>query len=98
MVQAIPVPTRSGPHVSPLADAHGIRRSRHRAPRAGRGTVRALVGIRLMRLEDRLKAQARALGFDLVGMTQLGPPETAPMFDEWIARGFAGEMSYLERG
>lgn len=49
-------------------------------------------------LEERLKAQARVLGFDLVGVTRLGPAETAPMFDDWIARGFAGEMSYLERG
>lgn len=52
----------------------------------------------MMQIEERLKAQARALGFDLVGVTRLGPAETAPMFDDWIGRGFAGEMSYLERG
>ena len=51
-----------------------------------------------MRLEEGLKAQARALGFDLVGVTRLGPAETAPMFEEWLARGFAGEMAYLGRG
>lgn len=51
-----------------------------------------------MRIEERLKSQARALGFDLVGVARLGPAETAPLFDEWLARGFAGDMSYLERG
>jgi epoxyqueuosine reductase len=51
-----------------------------------------------MRIEESLKSRARALGFDLVGIARLGPAETAPMFDEWIARGFAGDMAYLERG
>ncbi|MEX1186083.1 MAG: tRNA epoxyqueuosine(34) reductase QueG [Gemmatimonadaceae bacterium] len=51
-----------------------------------------------MRIEDSLKSRARALGFDLVGIARLGPAETAPMFDEWVARGFAGDMAYLERG
>jgi epoxyqueuosine reductase len=50
------------------------------------------------RLEDRIKAQARELGFDLVGITELGPVDTAVHFDEWIAAGYAGDMGYLERG
>ena len=48
-------------------------------------------------LETRLKAQAFGLGFDLVGITRLGPADTASAFDEWLARGFAGEMDYLPR-
>ena len=51
-----------------------------------------------MSVEDSLKARARELGFDLVGITKLGPAVTAPIFDEWVARGFAGDMAYLERG
>ena len=51
-----------------------------------------------MKLEERLKSQARALGFDLVGIARLGPAETAPAFDEWLSREFAGEMAYLARG
>ena len=47
-------------------------------------------------LESRLKAHAHGLGFDLAGFTTLGPAETAAEFDAWLARGFAGEMSYLE--
>jgi Uncharacterized Fe-S protein len=49
-------------------------------------------------LEAQIKARAHALGFDLVGITRLGEAESSPRFDEWIARGFAGEMEYLERG
>lgn len=51
-----------------------------------------------MKLEERLKAQARTLGFHLVGIARLGPAETAPLFEEWLSRGFAGDMSYLPRG
>jgi epoxyqueuosine reductase len=49
-------------------------------------------------LEHHLKAQAYALGFDLVGIARLGPAETADAFEEWIGRGYAGEMHYLPRG
>jgi len=45
-----------------------------------------------------VKAHAYALGFDIVGIAALGPAETAPAFDEWIGRGYGGEMAYLERG
>jgi epoxyqueuosine reductase len=45
-----------------------------------------------------VKAQAYGLGFDLVGITPLGPAESAPAFEAWLARGHAGEMSYLARG
>ncbi|HEX7547017.1 MAG TPA: tRNA epoxyqueuosine(34) reductase QueG, partial [Gemmatimonadaceae bacterium] len=42
-------------------------------------------------------AQALRLGFDLAGVTSLGLPDTAREFDAWLARGYAGEMHYLER-
>jgi epoxyqueuosine reductase len=44
-----------------------------------------------------VKAQAYGLGFDLVGVATLGPAETAGAFDDWVARGYAGEMDYLPR-
>jgi epoxyqueuosine reductase len=47
--------------------------------------------------EDRLKQQARALGFELVG---IAPATLADGFDRlraWLARGFAGEMAYMHR-
>ena len=49
-------------------------------------------------LEDLVKAQAYGLGFDLVGITSLGPMETADAFDAWIEKGYAGDMDYLPRG
>jgi epoxyqueuosine reductase len=49
-------------------------------------------------LEERIKAQAYGLGFDLAGITRLGPAETAHAFDDWLARGYAGDMEYLPRG
>jgi epoxyqueuosine reductase len=48
-------------------------------------------------LSELIKAQAYGLGFDLVGITTLGPAETAPMFEDWISHGYAGEMGYMER-
>ena len=44
------------------------------------------------------KAHAFALGFDLAGITALGPADTANAFDEWIDAGRSGEMTYLARG
>jgi epoxyqueuosine reductase len=49
-------------------------------------------------ITERLKAQAFGLGFDLAGVTTLGPAETAPAFEEWVANGYAGDMDYLPRG
>lgn len=49
-------------------------------------------------IEGRIKAQAYGLGFDLVGITTLGPAESASAFEDWLAKGYAGEMDYLARG
>jgi epoxyqueuosine reductase len=49
-------------------------------------------------IEQLIKSRAIGLGFDLAGIAKLGAAETAPMFEEWLARGYAGEMAYLERG
>jgi len=48
-------------------------------------------------IEQLIKAQAYGLGFDLVGITDLGPAANAAAFDEWLARGYAGEMAYMAR-
>ena len=48
-------------------------------------------------LEDSVRAQAYGLGFDLVGITTLGSMETAPYFDAWLERGYAGDMHYLPK-
>lgn len=49
-------------------------------------------------LEQLIKAQAYGIGFDLAGITSLGPADTADEFERWISRGYAGDMEYLQRG
>jgi len=46
---------------------------------------------------QRIKAQAYALGFDLAGITRLGPMATFPAFERWLERGQSGEMGWLRR-
>jgi epoxyqueuosine reductase len=50
----------------------------------------------VLTLEERLKAEAYGLGFDLVGITTLGEPATRAHFDAWLAAGYHGEMAYLD--
>ena len=47
---------------------------------------------------DEIKRKARELGFELSGVAPLGPSPEAEFYPEWLSRGFAGEMHYLERG
>ena len=44
------------------------------------------------------KAHAFALGFDLVGVAELGPADTAAAFEEWVSAGHAGTMGWLVSG
>ncbi len=48
-------------------------------------------------LATRIREQARALGFSQVGFAPAAPPPHASAYQDWLARGFAGEMHYLER-
>jgi epoxyqueuosine reductase len=51
----------------------------------------------MVSLETRLKHRARALGFDLVGIAPAMPADSFERLRSWLARGFAGEMTYLHR-
>jgi epoxyqueuosine reductase len=44
-----------------------------------------------------LKAKARDLGFDLCGIAPVGDHPELTFFREWLDRGYAGTMAYLER-
>lgn len=46
---------------------------------------------------ERVKALARSLGFDLAGVAPAAPPPHAERLADWLARGYAGEMAWLER-
>jgi epoxyqueuosine reductase len=44
-----------------------------------------------------VKARARALGFDLCGVAPAGDLPELKFFPQWLARGYAGGMAYLNR-
>jgi epoxyqueuosine reductase len=44
-----------------------------------------------------IKEKARSLGFQLVGIAPTGPSPESLFYPEWLARGYAGEMQYLEK-
>jgi epoxyqueuosine reductase len=46
-------------------------------------------------LTDLIKAEARRLGFALVGVTTPEPPPHAPVYEKWLALGRHGSMDYL---
>jgi len=48
-------------------------------------------------LETRLKNQAHALGFELVGIAPATEADGFERLQEWLARGYAGEMAYMQR-
>jgi len=45
-----------------------------------------------------IKEFARTLGFIRVGIAPVEPNPESTFFNEWLSRGYAGEMQYLERG
>ena len=48
-------------------------------------------------LAGEIKTRARAIGFDLVGITDARPPQHAHQFHQWLTVEFHGEMGYLAR-
>lgn len=48
-------------------------------------------------MSARIKAMAREVGFDLAGLAPAITPAGFHSFLEWLNRGYAGEMEYLER-
>jgi epoxyqueuosine reductase len=46
---------------------------------------------------EQIKAQARAIGFDLCGIAPAGAFPELAFFREWLDRGYAGDMAYLPR-
>ncbi|HTI38721.1 MAG TPA: tRNA epoxyqueuosine(34) reductase QueG [Vicinamibacterales bacterium] len=46
---------------------------------------------------DDIKRRAAGLGFDLCGVAPVGDHRELAFLREWLARGYAGEMGYLER-
>src|SRR4051812_9139363 len=50
-----------------------------------------------MPLEDSIKAHARALGFDLVGIAPAADADDFAHLRDWLEQGGAGEMDYMSK-
>ena len=48
-------------------------------------------------LAERIQGLALAVGFDLAGIARAQSTAQSEFLREWIARGYAGEMGYIER-
>jgi epoxyqueuosine reductase len=48
-------------------------------------------------LSKSIKKKALEIGFDLVGISPVGSFPENQFYKEWLARGFAGEMKYMEK-
>ena len=48
-------------------------------------------------MKAEIKERAAELGFDLCGIAAAGDHPELSYYDEWLARGYAGEMYYLHR-
>ena len=46
---------------------------------------------------DQIKEKAHELGFELAGVAPVGSSPESEFYPEWLRRGYAGEMGYLER-
>jgi len=51
----------------------------------------------IVTLTKSIKDRALEIGFDLVGVSPVGSFPENQFYKEWLARGFAGEMKYMER-
>jgi epoxyqueuosine reductase len=56
------------------------------------------VSLTALALTGAVKARARELGFDRVGVGPATPPPHGPAFEAWLEAGYAGTMDYLARG
>lgn len=51
----------------------------------------------IVNLTKKIREKALEIGFDLVGISPAGSFPENQFYNEWLARGFAGEMKYMER-
>ena len=48
-------------------------------------------------LTEKIKNKARHLGFDLVHVLPVLPSQSINIYGQWLAKGYSGEMGYLNR-
>jgi epoxyqueuosine reductase len=59
--------------------------------------VSGLIMPTLTNIANAVKAAALDAGFELAGVASIGSCEELEHYPEWIAKGYAGDMKYLER-
>ncbi len=67
-------------------------------PASGDGGYHAHMADERGVLTERIKAKARQLGFELVGVAPVRESDHAEFYRRWLAEGRHGEMAYLARG
>src|SRR5687767_10355411 len=60
-------------------------------------SCRSAVSYNLTVTAAEIKARAAELGFDLCGIAPVAEFKELAFLREWLARGYAGEMAYMER-
>jgi epoxyqueuosine reductase len=79
--------------LSPLGYTIGFR-TRRRGKAAFR-KINRMTNLSTQELTVRVKAEARRLGFDLVGVTGPTPPPHLDVYHQWLDAGRHGNMAYL---
>lgn len=98
LVPALSIPAAPRSNLRSLENVHRLRELRFHSPGLRCRTVHAVGSNRNVTLEQLIKSQAYALGFDLVGIASLGEVQSHAQFKTWVSAGHGGEMHYLERG
>jgi epoxyqueuosine reductase len=57
--------------------------------------IHSMSNLSTQELTARIKAEARRLGFDLVGVTGPAPPPHLDVYHQWLESGQHGDMAYL---
>jgi epoxyqueuosine reductase len=85
------------PRKSPDSRAESTRRRSKMTSEVGSSREGLPDAVASAPLEAKIRGVAAALGFDAVGFTGAEPTERTRYLREWVRRGFAGEMHYIER-
>lgn len=59
--------------------------------------MKSVSAMRAAKLSQKIKEAAQQLGFELVGISPVVTPPHEESFAQWLRRGFAGELGYMER-
>src|SRR5690242_21222170 len=111
LVPTLPLPAVATPRIHEMENVHGVRRRGRNSARRGRDPVCKMAAgddgavtaknvgqeRRAKTSSEDVKARAIDLGFSAVGVCTLEPSAHADFIDQWLAAGYGGTMTYLNR-